>query len=568
MQTKRTTFLTAILVVLVLAYLAKPVWEVYNEGRSSPAHVPTQAPPPPALPGENSISNIEISRNEQGQWVVGFDYFYTGAPAGATLTIEMLGGSDLQKAAALPQSIPYIHAERGKHRITRELTRPQVNEAVTASSVRVRLFTYKLQTRNQILQNVPVDLFAQSLPVNVDWPDYATARILDDLRSKTPEEFLKTAVELIDEGNDDGLSQARQRLDHLLQKHPQFHPAYLELARVAMKANWGPEGLRQAESYIDAARKINAEDPNVWILQAYVYTYQKRYKEAEPLLVAASKTDTPNLWLWTNWGEFYSLQGKSPQAIEMFQKAVDHPPSGNTYDRARQHAYRLMLRVLEGEGKLDRAEALYAQRAQDYRQIVCYGVEHAQFLLMKRGNAARALEIGSQPLLAECRSPDTKEILGMAYYLSWAQAGAADRPDLLNRARILFPTGSRLMYRLASSDQTSRALKDLLAAGDSIDQMDNRKMTALAYALSTQNYDVARRLLKLRARADLPIGEAEVPVALIPVMADDYAGIRLLRQFGVDYSRLKYRDMTAIDHAKRISNRKLLEALEERGQRL
>jgi ankyrin repeat protein len=56
----------------------------------------------------------------------------------------------------------------------------------------------------------------------------------------------------------------------------------------------------------------------------------------------------------------------------------------------------------------------------------------------------------------------------------------------------------------------------LVAAGESIDQQDNDKLTALGYALQNQNLAAARRLLALGARPDVAVGESSVPLALLP----------------------------------------------------
>lgn len=102
----------------------------------------------------------------------------------------------------------------------------------------------------------------------------------------------------------------------------------------------------------------------------------------------------------------------------------------------------------------------------------------------------------------------------------------------------------------------------MIAAGEPIGQHDNYKFDALAYALQEKDYPAARRLLRLGARPDATVGEGGMPVALLPVMTRDLEGIRLLQQAGVDYSKLRYQGITAIDHAKRIGDRKMLEALD------
>jgi ankyrin repeat protein len=52
-----------------------------------------------------------------------------------------------------------------------------------------------------------------------------------------------------------------------------------------------------------------------------------------------------------------------------------------------------------------------------------------------------------------------------------------------------------------------------------------------------------------------------VPVALIPVLEQNLPAVRLLREFGANYSTLKYRGHTAIEFAKQSQNHELLRAL-------
>ena len=94
MRSKRTVILMAILLVLVLGYVARPIWERYRyEAQSSAAQAP--------LPGKNSVSHLEVQRDQKGRWIASFDYFYTGAPAGAALNIELSRGSDVSSAPSI-----------------------------------------------------------------------------------------------------------------------------------------------------------------------------------------------------------------------------------------------------------------------------------------------------------------------------------------------------------------------------------------------------------------------------------------------------------------------------------
>jgi ankyrin repeat protein len=117
------------------------------------------------------------------------------------------------------------------------------------------------------------------------------------------------------------------------------------------------------------------------------------------------------------------------------------------------------------------------------------------------------------------------------------------------------------LYLLAKNDHTSPAIKQLLASGEQIDQRDNKNETALAYALQHDDLGAAKRLLKLHARPDVLIGYENIPLALMPVMQENLEAVRLMREFGVDYSKIRFQGATAIDFAKQSGNRALLQAL-------
>jgi len=114
---------------------------------------------------------------------------------------------------------------------------------------------------------------------------------------------------------------------------------------------------------------------------------------------------------------------------------------------------------------------------------------------------------------------------------------------------------------LATSDRTTAAARKLIAAGEPIDQLDNDRLTALAYALQNQDLPAAKRLLALGAHPDTPVGFEEVPVALLPVLSGDIEGVRLMRRSGVNYSKLKYRGATALEIAKGIGKPALIDAV-------
>ncbi|MCB1624915.1 MAG: tetratricopeptide repeat protein, partial [Pseudomonadales bacterium] len=134
--------------------------------------------------------------------------------------------------------------------------------------------------------------------------------------------------------------------------------AYVELARVAMRENWGPDGLHHAENLLESALQIRPDNSNAKILLGYVYTHQGQLGKAEQLFVDAAKADPPNLWLWANWGELLVKQDKPDEAIAKYRVAVTRPMTHDTYDRARADAYRNLIQLLERRRDLDGVEAL------------------------------------------------------------------------------------------------------------------------------------------------------------------------------------------------------------------
>jgi len=276
-------------------------------------------------------------------------------------------------------------------------------------------------------------------------------------------------------------------------------------------------------------------------------------------------SNPPNLYLWANWGELLAMQGKKDAAIAKYREAVTRPPTGNTYDRARQDAFAYLLYLLDGKQDTDGVEAMYRQRAAEYPDTDCYGVDHARFLALRRldpERASAALQAAPSP---QCHPDRKREVQGLVYYLNWFRASAATRGESLLQARVFLPAGPRLFYVLATSDQSIAIAQQLIAAGDKLDAQDSRGYDALGHALSAGETAAARRLLRLGAKPLAELGPERMPAALLPVLKGDLESIQMLQRAGVDYSKLSYRGMTALDHARSVGDKKLLRLLDQKA---
>lgn len=547
MTSKRPTVLAAILLVLLAGYLFWP----YVVARLGEAQENVAKEPP--LAGANEISAVSVQRDANGRWMATVTYSYTGHPEGVGLRIGAFNGSaapDITDVSKYP--FAFLSAKRGQQQATAELHRPNGNDAIATRRVAAQLIG-----TGQVLATLQIEQ-------PIDWPTFETW--YSNLKSSglTPLQNLERAVALIDAGDRGNVEEARLILERLLTQDPKLDAAYVELARVAMKTNWGPAGLRQAENYLQSAVRVNPESVNAKILLGYVYAHQGRHKPAEALFVEASKTETKNQWLWVNWGESLELQGKAEAAELKYREALGRPRTHDTYDRARQEAYTRLVALLAKRKDLDGVEATYKQHLSDFGAGNCFVSQYARFMLQERGDTERAIQLARGLLEQRCTDVFTREVLGMAYYVQWAKAPGTDTQDLLSQARIYFPVSPKLLYWLATADRTAVAAKALVTSGEPIDQKDNAGATALAYALQFKDYSAARRLLSLGARGDARVGAEEFPLGLLVVIGGDIEGVRLLQRYGVDFEKMRFRGMTALDYAKQTGNRTLVEVLESK----
>jgi tetratricopeptide (TPR) repeat protein len=516
------------------------------------------APPPPArqaaLPGKNEITALSVKQDENGTWTADVDYYYTGEPQFATLRIVL---TPLQVGAPSPEHsgrlTTYLlsFVQRGRHHASGAITYPG-NELTT------RQIEAKLLGVDKGGERV---IASQRVDKVINWPTFVTWLHDREMAQNSPQANLDHAVALIDAGSPEELTQAKAILERLIGQNARFDAAYVEMARIAMKANWGPQSLHEAETLLSSALEINPSSVNAKVLLGYVYAHQKQFARAENLYSELSHSETRNLWLWTNWGELYEMQGKSDLAIVKYREAVSRPMTHDTYDRARADAYRRLLALLERRRDLDGMEALYKQRIAEFGPGSCYSSDYARFKLQTRGDTQGAIDLARGALNQDCEDSQARQILGLAEYVEWASTTGAQRNEALNQARIYLPVGPMALYLLATSERTVAAAKGLAASGESLDQQDNDGLTALAIALQNADLAAAKRLLALGARPDAPTGMGHVPVALIPVIEGNVDAIRLMRRFGVDYSKLRFRGATAFDVAKQSGNKALLDAL-------
>lgn len=526
------------------------------------------------------ISNLKVSQKHIGRWFVKFDVDYSSfIPRPAEVQVAaIVGDATSQREAPFKSGSTFqsqsVRGQDGTRHMELELEFPMwvknpgdrgdVNtgwqNGTNTDRVIVRLI------RRKTLEDFDV-LAEEVIEQDISWPYIGIWRVDGQIAKEGSPAVLKRAIDQIDNGDERLVREAKMYLERLLVNDSKLVQAYVELARVAMRIPGGPEGLHQAEALLNTAIKIDPNNANVLILRGHVYTMQRRHALAEADFTKAAATNPSNLWLWMNWGQSLSMQGKNDAALKMFRKTIEGPVSHESYDRARIAAFEQLVIQYEKQHDLQALNAIHQKRLQDYGLRTCHAADYALFKLTNYADADGAIELTRSITEATCNRWEPKDVLGMAYYVKWAQMKSGDRDSALQTARLSYPTGARLFYLLSGSDKTVDAAKQLVKTGELIDQSDNKRMTALAYAVKTQDTGVIGRLLLLGARPTTTVGYEAVPVALFPVFTGDLATITLMKKFGVDYTSLRYQGQTALDYARATGNNKLLEALIQKTPR-
>lgn len=551
MSSKRPVALMAILLLLIGAYFTWPL--VQRQYHGNPAVAAGTAARALPIPTANGISNLTVTRAADGRWIASFDYAYTGKPENAMVRVfqvVMAEGTN----GPINWQVGGRSAVPGTHRFSTEVFNPNVH---------AMYITEKVYAQMDVAPAPPI--LKVSVDHRIQWPDPVKTEVAQALAAGKADTIVEKAVGMIDTNQQHQLQKARSLLQALVDQSPGTDAAYVELARVAMKTNWSPSGLRDAEALIGSALQIRPDSVNAKILLGYVYAHQGRHKESEALLADAATANPPNLWLWANWGQVLAMQGKVDAAIQKYREAVLRPPTKDSYDNARLDAYRRLLRLLEQRDDMAGMEALLKQRVQEYPGKECYSVDYARFLVLQRGDVPSGQAVMRDVPSPACDEPRKRLVEGLVRYVGWGLSKDAERAELLRQARVFHPVNPALFYALASSERGMPVARQLLAAGEKLGMQDDQQLDALAYALRNGESAIARRLLRLGASPVAENGPEKLPAALIPVINRDFESIHLMQRAGVDYTKLRYQGTTAVDYARKEGDTKLLQLLDPKG---
>jgi len=147
---------------------------------------------------------------------------------------------------------------------------------------------------------------------------FVTAVVAQDAPMKSPGALVAEAKTDLDQGM---LADAQEKLRQAIQLDPKIPAAYVEMARLEMKAN-GVEGdmraLVPAERWIEKAIELDPNYGDAYVLQGYVYTHENRLDDAGRAFAKATQLQATSPWLPFNRAEMNERLGKTTEAMTDF----------------------------------------------------------------------------------------------------------------------------------------------------------------------------------------------------------------------------------------------------------
>jgi len=529
------------LVILLSVLLLALGWLLFEYTQPYVASIQPASDNSAVFRGDNTLFSVEVASVNPYNALLRIEYFYNGAK-GPRARIEVELPTKPGKSSPVDQfRKPQYFAIPGRHKASAYVVRAGSEFGKSAETR-----TLKVTLRDTSGSLLTEKTFQQT----IEWPSTDPFA----LNSNTPKEIdrlYRLCVQTIDSGNQ--LDRAKGALEQILLAEPNYVPAYAELARYHLKTNWNAEGLAQAERALKSALRITPQHANSLVLLGYVYAHQKRFREAEATLRKAETMGTPNIWLYTNLGEMYAMQGHMPQAISAYEQAISAPKNLETYERARADAYWRLIDILVAKNQLKEADKLYAQRIQKFPENGCYKVYHADFRLRKFGDYESAIALGTESFRQGCQD-DARKILSMAYYTKGAAAlksGAksSDADQYLNRAQALYAEIPSLLSALAASKYTLPVIPVLKSHGVSVDTPDKNGMTALGLSVGASDMNAVRTLISQGADVNRKLTEIDLTPLMIAASRGDRTMVSLLLKNGANSQARSRYGFTAGDLA-------------------
>lgn len=456
----------------------------------------------PGEVSEHFISNLKVAQDERKRWIVSLDVGTYNDPNWLFPELE-IGWADQQKVESPLSPSVRVRIAGGRTHVVAEVVRPFGDLGPKATTWLVAVLRGHYRGQNPVGNRV---ITTQSLPIHIEWP--AEVVYVKDyfVNAGSAKDILRHTAKAITENingpeNEPTYRDIKLLLERFLLKYPESDAAYFQLARAESRCQCERDWLRRAEALLKNATAINQGNAPAMGFLGDVMRRQNRTSEAEKMFRKALALPHPGPSVWVDWGNLRRQQNEIDQAISFYQRALTTPGIPDDYDetsisRARKAAYENLWVVLAMKEDWGAMDDLIQQQISESPRRPCLKATYAEFKLQRKGDVDNAIALGLRAIQEGCSDAEARAGVGLAYYTDWARKTGPDRLQSITRARQYFPPSASLFYELARSDVTAAVIQQLIRTGEELDQTDADRMSALAYAVSNQDYAAIKRLCK------------------------------------------------------------------------
>jgi len=409
----------------------------------------------------------------------------------------------------------------------------------------------------------------------IDWPEYLP------YAGDENDKIFKEAQKIIDNygrfswADKIQMAAAKNKLETILNRSPGYVAAYIELARYHMKTGKFSESLGQSERLLKAALAENDKYADTYVLLGYVYTHQKKYKQANNTFERAQKIGTNNLWLYVNHGELYEKMGNKKGAILEYKKAISKKRKNDRNDLPLEAAYNKLIRLYKEDidknvNNWDLVNALHTKKVKVFPGMSCNYISYANDLILYSTDYDKALKQAKKAKRLQCLWHEKVEtVLVLSHIMKWYDLLEKDKKQAerhYHQGLIRLKNMAALITTLAYTKKTQAVLKKLVEIKHiNLDAKWTDDTTALVKYVQTGNKGAVIVLLRLGANPNTTHFAYKITPVMLAVMQKDLSILEQLLNYGGDRNLKDKQGNTALDYAKKINRKDAIHILMKDG---
>lgn len=398
-------------------------------------------------------------------------------------------------------------------------------------------------------------------------------------RDKEADTQYENAKRLLDNFgiNRTSLDEAQSILETLVQHHPNYARAYIELARHAVMQGYRystPIGavyqdgaLDMSEKFIKQALAIDENLADAYVFYGHLALEQGNPKKSREQLQRAETLGTTNLWLEMNWASLLEKEGAKDEATARLERVVARKDAA---PRIVANALEMLIESKNAANKVDETNALYIKLLTLTPNNAWSRGNYAEFLLHKKHDYDGAIKY-AQEALAIMRYPIGERIYATALCakganLLFEHAQRNEAFSLFDEAKKAYPDLEELFYRAALQEATFEAALGLVEYGIDINVADPDGTSAVAWWALRNDDSKVKKLIDRHANLNQVSAFGGTPLHFA-IRNNSMTMFNLLLANGADPSILNKDGVSPLQSAQQLGRAEFVQALEAVGQK-